>query len=150
MKSRKSLYKSTRILVFSALLIGGLIWLVANISVLQQLDLAVRSAFGLNATNYLLCISLVLYFLNPYVFFSRTYKNYLSRKQEYAADAYSVSLGYAEPLKDTFMKLSGDELMNVNPAPVIEFLDYDHPGMYRRIKAINEQVQIHAGKSKNE
>ena len=38
----------------------------------------------------------------------------------------------------TFKRLSNDELVNVNPHPIIEFLEYNHPGMYQRIKAIRE------------
>lgn len=130
--------------VFSLVLVCGMVWLLANISVLQQLDLAIRSAFDLTITNYVLSVSLALHLLKPYLFLSRTYGNYLSRKHEYDADAYCASLGYAEPLKHAFMKLSSDELININPSPLIEFLDYDHPSMYRRIKAINEQAQIYA------
>lgn len=35
-------------------------------------------------------------------------------------------------------RLSSDELVNVNPHPLIEILDYDHPGMYSQIKAIRK------------
>ena len=37
--------------------------------------------------------------------------------------------------------MTSDELINVNPASIIEFLEYDHPGMYHRIKAIMEANQ---------
>lgn len=45
-----------------------------------------------------------------------------------------------EDLIRTFKALSRDELVNVDPHPFVEFTEYDHPGMYRRIKAIREAV----------
>ena len=68
------------------------------------------------------------------------FRNYTSRCEEYEADRNAVSEGYGEPLIKTFKELSNDELVDVNPADVIEFLEYDHPGMYHRICAIRKAI----------
>lgn len=124
----------------SLILLGFMVWAIPNAHVFTMLNNAVCEAFGLQYTNYDLILGVVLVFLRPFLFFNRTLTRYQSRKKEYDADANSVDLGYGEELKATFMKLSNDELINVNPAPIIEFLEYTHPGMYNRIKAINSRM----------
>ena len=72
------------------------------------------------------------------MFIVNVYESYRSKCEEYEADREAVKNGYGEDLIRTFKTLSSDELVNVNPHPFIEFTEYDHPGMYRRIKAIKE------------
>ncbi len=69
------------------------------------------------------------------------FNNYVSRKEEYEADDNAVKEGYGEALIQTFKTLSSDELVDVNPAPIIEFIEFDHPGMYNRIHHIHQQIQ---------
>ena len=72
------------------------------------------------------------------MFLVNVFESYKSKWEEYEADREAVKNGYGEVLITTFKTLSSDELVNVNPHPFIEFTQYDHPGMYRRIKAIKE------------
>ena len=53
----------------------------------------------------------------------------------------AVASGFGEDLKNTFMKIGSDELIDVNPAPLLEFLTCDHPSMYNRIKAIHAGME---------
>lgn len=79
--------------------------------------------------------------LTPVGFLWGIFSNYRSRIEEYEADREAVKNGYGEELIGTFKRLSNDELVDVNPHPVIEFLEYDHPGMNNRIKAIHSAMQ---------
>ena len=65
----------------------------------------------------------------------------MSRKHEYEADAYAVDttrlpLDFISGLK----KLSVDNLSNLTPHPWKVFLEYSHPPVLERIKAIKARV----------
>ncbi|MCL2144915.1 MAG: M48 family metallopeptidase [Endomicrobia bacterium] len=63
----------------------------------------------------------------------------ISRKHEYEADAYAVTT-YKKPeaMADALKKLSVDNLSNLHPHPFKVFLEYSHPPVLERIKAIRE------------
>jgi STE24 endopeptidase len=64
-------------------------------------------------------------------------KNYISRKMEYQADAFSVSTtGKNKEFKEALKKLSVDNFSNLNPHPLKVFLYYSHPPILERLKAI--------------
>ena len=62
-----------------------------------------------------------------------------SRKHEYEADAYAVTT-YKKPeaMADALKKLSVDNLSNLQPHPFKVFLEYSHPPVLERIKAIRQ------------
>ncbi len=65
--------------------------------------------------------------------------NYYSRKHEYEADKYSVEttkLGNA--FIDGLKKLSVDNLSNLTPHKLKVFIEYSHPPVLERIKAIRK------------
>lgn len=98
----------------------------------------IRDSFGITTNNYCLIITVYASILTPVGKAISIFRNYRSRQEEHEADREAIRNGYGEALIRTFKKLSSDELVNVNPHPLIEFLEYDHPGMYQRIKAIRE------------
>jgi STE24 endopeptidase len=60
-----------------------------------------------------------------------------SRKYEYEADRYAVeTYGKPEAMIDALKKLSVDNLSNLTPHPLKVFLEYSHPPVLDRIKAI--------------
>ncbi|MCD7950211.1 MAG: M48 family metalloprotease [Erysipelotrichaceae bacterium] len=118
-----------------------LVYLLAHVSLLENLSLIVMQTFNISTINYYLIIFVISTLLQPIIFLFNVYNNYATRIEEYEADRHSVSLGYGKELIHTFKELSKDELVNVNPSPIIEFLEYDHPGMYHRIKAIEEGME---------
>lgn len=61
----------------------------------------------------------------------------ISRKHEYEADKFAVDT-YKKPKAfiDALKKLSVDNLSNLTPHPLKVFLDYSHPPVLERIKAI--------------
>ena len=96
----------------------------------------IRASFNTRANNYCLLIAVYSACFTPLGKAIGIFNNYRSRCEEYEADREAVKNGYGEALITTFKRLSSDELVNVNPHPIIEFLEYNHPGMYQRIKAI--------------
>ncbi|UCD15806.1 MAG: M48 family metallopeptidase [Candidatus Omnitrophota bacterium] len=67
--------------------------------------------------------------------------NSLSRKYEYEADRYAVET-YRKPdaMISALKKLSVDNLSNLAPHPLKVFLEYSHPPVLERIKAIKELI----------
>lgn len=63
--------------------------------------------------------------------------NIKSRKNEYEADEYAVKNFKKVPMEDALRKLSKDNLTNMTPHPVYEFLNYSHPSISKRLKAID-------------
>jgi STE24 endopeptidase len=64
-------------------------------------------------------------------------QNVVSRKYEYEADAYSVTT-YKNPqsMIEALKKLSVDNLTNLTPHKMKVFMEYSHPPVLERIKAI--------------
>ncbi len=64
---------------------------------------------------------------------------YLSRRHEIEADAYACKLtGNAGALADSLVKLSRDNLSNINPHPLYVVFHYSHPPVIERVRRINE------------
>ena len=123
---------------FLALLFVLAVMVIHKPGFVLSINTWIRDSFGITTNNYYLIITVYASILTPVGKAISIFRNYRSRQEEHEADREAVRNGYGEALIRTFKKLSGDELVNVNPHPLIEFLEYDHPGMYQRIKAIRE------------
>ena len=65
--------------------------------------------------------------------------NMVSRNSEYEADRYaSITYGKPQSLVLALKKLTADNLSNLTPHPLKVFLDYSHPPVLQRIKALQE------------
>ena len=63
----------------------------------------------------------------------------LSRKHEYEADAYAVkTTGDADSLISGLKTLARVNLSNLTPHPAVVFLEYTHPPVLQRIKAVRK------------
>lgn len=60
----------------------------------------------------------------------------LSRKYEFEADEFASTTFKKEPMIAALKKLSKDNLSNLTPHPFYVFLNYSHPPVLKRIKAI--------------
>jgi STE24 endopeptidase len=61
--------------------------------------------------------------------------NGLSRSIEYQADEYALqSTKMVEPFKSAMTRLANQNLSDVEPSPIIEFLFHDHPSVNKRLK----------------
>jgi STE24 endopeptidase len=64
------------------------------------------------------------------------FMNLFSRKNEYQADNFAAKHGQADSLISSLKKLSLNNLSNLTPHPAYVFVNYSHPTLYQRIKAI--------------
>ncbi len=63
--------------------------------------------------------------------------NMLSRKNEYAADRFAVeTTGEPQSMADALKKLAAGNLSNLTPHPFYVFLNYSHPPVVERVRAI--------------
>jgi STE24 endopeptidase len=61
--------------------------------------------------------------------------NGISRAVEYQADEYALqSTRMVEPFKSAMTRLANQNLSEVEPSPIIEFLFHDHPSVGKRLK----------------
>ncbi len=68
--------------------------------------------------------------------------NIISRRYEFEADRYAVrSYGHPEALISALKKLSRDNLSNLTPHPFTVFLEYSHPPVLERIRAIRKAAR---------
>jgi len=60
-----------------------------------------------------------------------------SRRHEFEADAYAAEMtGDAEPLGTALKKMTADHLSHPSPAPLRVWLDYSHPPLIERLRAL--------------
>lgn len=64
--------------------------------------------------------------------------NFLSRKNEFAADAFARELLGGEALASGLKKLSVNHLSNLRPHPVFVFFHYSHPPLLSRLAALSK------------
>jgi STE24 endopeptidase len=64
--------------------------------------------------------------------------NIKSRKNEYEADEYAVKNFNKKPMLDALKRLSKDNLTNLTPHPLYEFLNYSHPSISKRLYSIEK------------
>jgi len=75
--------------------------------------------------------------LSPLVYFLRPIGSALSRKYEKEADDAAVALmGTPEPMRDTLIRLSADNLANLVPHPIYAWFNYSHPPPVDRIERL--------------
>lgn len=122
-----------------AVMAAVVLLLMIKPDVVLAINAWVRTSFALQTNNYYLLFAVFSGIITPVFYLNGVFDAYRSRWEEYEADREAVKNGYGEDLIRTFKNLSSDELVNVNPHPFIEFVEYDHPGMYQRIKAIREE-----------
>lgn len=100
----------------------------------------IRDSFQITQNNYYVLLSVYAGFMMPITFITKRFSNYKSRRNEYEADMEAVKNGLGEELITTFSKMTSAELIDLNPHPFLEWLDFDHPGMFTRISYIREEI----------
>ena len=111
-----------------------------NAGMVRSMADGINHSFGLSADNYILLFTFVSAFLSPLIFTFGVFANYVSRRNETEADLNAVKEGYGKELADTFRQMGSDELIDVNPAPLIVFLEHDHPAIVNRIRTIESAM----------
>lgn len=104
--------------------------------ILQSASLA--QAFGLSSVH--LGFSLILFsiLISPLELILTFPLNSISRKAEYAADAFATELVGKEPTTNAFKVLAQENLANLTPHPLYVMMHYSHPTIPQRLQAISQ------------
>ena len=86
--------------------------------------------------NFLMLFNFVL--LNYLFFFIKPAMAFLSRKNEYEADAYACLVAKGDDLKRSLTKLYRDNASTLTPDPLYSSFNHSHPPALMRIKAIDK------------
>jgi len=106
------------------------------ISVMLDWELLYRT-FGFEEQIRYVGLLLAPIVLSPLIYFLRPLGSALSRKYEKEADDVAVSLmGTPEPVRDTLIRLSADNLANLTPHPIYAWFHYSHPPPVERIERL--------------
>ena len=102
---------------------------------------ALFAPFGFADVNYGFAVLLLLYvefaLISPLL---GLVVNARSRRAEYRADRQAVSEGYANALVSALKKLARENFSNLSPSPALVRLEYSHPPLSERIRAIEACV----------
>jgi STE24 endopeptidase len=68
--------------------------------------------------------------------------NFVSRKHEYEADRFALSLSQPGTLQEALKKLSVKNLNNLTPHPCYVFIYYSHPTLIQRLAELNKSGNL--------
>lgn len=123
-----------QMLMFSLIQTGIIIFLF---SLLIENSSFARALWGEFASFHLGMIAFWILF-TPVSFFLGIFGNILSRKNEYEADDYAKKQYNGDDLISALKKLSQNNLSNLTPHPLYEFIHYSHPNVLKRISALQK------------
>jgi STE24 endopeptidase len=94
-------------------------------------------AFSMETVSVYASLVFFGFLYTPISMFLSVIQNIVSRKYEYEADRYAVET-YKKPeaMTEALKKLSVDNLSNLTPHKLKVFMEYSHPPVLERIKAI--------------
>ncbi|HRQ89489.1 MAG TPA: M48 family metallopeptidase [Bacteroidia bacterium] len=94
-------------------------------------------AFGVGETSVYVSLVLFAVLMSPANEVLSVAGKWLSRKHEFEADAYAAEVtGNPGAMAGALRKLSRDNLTNLTPHPFYVFLNYTHPPVVERVRAI--------------
>jgi STE24 endopeptidase len=90
-------------------------------------------------------IPLLLALMGAFALIVMPIGNAISRAIEYQADEYALqATRMVEPFKSAMTRLANQNLSDVEPSPIIEFLFHDHPSINKRLKHAENFAVRHA------
>jgi STE24 endopeptidase len=99
---------------------------------------ALAQAFGLSGAHFGFGLILFSLLVAPFDLLLSIPLNFLSRKAEYAADAFSVRYVDKQSIMGALRRLTQENLANLNPHPLYVRIHYSHPPIAERLRAIEE------------
>ena len=115
--------------------------LLRNAAALLSVDMWIRESFCLNYTSAFIWVQFLGIVLAPVNLLLDIPRNYASRQNEYEADRNAVLEGYGPELAKTLKEDYRRELMGVNTHPLIEILEFSHPALPKRLRAIYKAME---------
>lgn len=119
-------------MVTSVLQTGLMLFLLGGFIFSENISLALGGnswSVGLNFIGFSLLISPISTVLGLVM-------NWLSRKNEFEADAYAKLTFDGKPLAEALKTLSVKTLSNINPHPWYVFVNYSHPPLLERLEKL--------------
>ena len=115
----------------------GLMFFLLSLFVTQR---ELFEAFYMQSVSVYAGLLLFGLLFTPLEFLLSLAMNALSRNNEYEADRFAVeTTQHPESFIDALKKLSKDNLSNLTPHPFYVKMNYSHPPVVERIKAIKHQ-----------
>ena len=121
-------------LIMSVIQIGVMTFFFELCLKLPEISMALG---GSDSSFHLGLIGFTIIF-SPISMMSSIWMNYISRKNEFEADAYAKETFNGEDLSLALKKLSVDSLSNIYPHPLYVFFHYSHPPLIERLRALNK------------
>ena len=101
---------------------------------------AVFTAFGVDGQPVYAGLFIFGFVFAPLSFVISVFQSMLSRHNEYEADRFAAQItGMPQVMIDALKKLSADNLSNLTPHPLKVFLEYSHPPVMQRIRALRDE-----------
>ncbi len=119
-------------MIFSILSTGLMLYIMSNFLYNSEISYALGG--NISFRHFEIFAFLILY--TPVDRFISILMNIKSRNNEYEADNFAVKTYKKLPMISALKKLSRDNLSNLTPHPVYEFLNYSHPSLSKRLDAI--------------
>ncbi|MBM4153316.1 MAG: M48 family metallopeptidase, partial [Kiritimatiellaceae bacterium] len=120
--------------IFISLLSSLLMFFILSLFITKE---GLYAAFGVDGTPIYAGFIFFGFLYSPISQILSLLGNILSRKHEFEADAYAAETTQKpEDLVTALKKLSVDNLSNLTPHPLKVFLEYSHPPVLERIKAL--------------
>ena len=104
-------------------------------------------SFGFTQKSTFIGLYLFFQIYSPVSFFINILQNFLTRKMEYQADNFACEIGYGEQLKKSLTKLSEENKSNLDPDRLYSMVNYSHPTLIERVKAINKYLELNNKKN---
>ena len=119
-------------MIFSILSTGLMLYIMSNFLYNSEISYALGG--NISFRHFEIFAFLILY--TPVDRCISILMNIKSRNNEYEADNFAVKTYKKLPMISALKKLSRDNLSNLTPHPVYEFLNYSHPSLSKRLDAI--------------
>ncbi|MDR2840987.1 MAG: M48 family metallopeptidase [Paludibacter sp.] len=110
------------------------------LGIILKSDLLAQSLGGIYGATFELNIIAFGILYAPVTTVLGLFSNYLSRRNEYQADAFAASHTLGNELIAALKKLSSTSLSNLVPHPAYVFFHYSHPTLYQRITNITSKL----------
>jgi len=121
-------------LIFSILITGLMLYLFSLVVDNPNLS----EAIGAKTTSFHLGLIVFGILYSPLSLIIGMFSNYISRKNEYAADRFAKEKFNPEILASALKKLSVKNLSNMMPHPAYVFFHYSHPPLLSRLERLEK------------
>jgi STE24 endopeptidase len=98
---------------------------------------ALSAALGVTEPSFHIAVLAFGILYSPVSMILGIIMNIISRRNEFAADRFAGTKFNAESLKTALKKLSVKNLSNLRPHPAVVFVNYSHPPLLQRLKALD-------------